>query len=57
MNRTIIDKLKNKTENDLNMRKFLWKLCDFEETDHGWYEKPYNGFIETYCSDDEDGDL
>lgn len=57
MNRTIIDKLKTKTENDLNMRNFLWSLCDYEEVGHGWYEKKYNGFIDTHCPDEEEGGL
>jgi hypothetical protein len=41
INKTILVKLKEKTNDDAVMCKFLTEIIEFESTQPGWFEKDY----------------
>jgi hypothetical protein len=46
VNKEILIKLKNKTQDDSAQREFLTKIFQFEDETRGWYDKEYNKFLE-----------
>jgi len=53
INRRIIEKIKDKTEDDLSTRKFLIKLLEKESEGLGWFKNEYKELLNKYGSGDE----
>ena len=46
LNKTILKKLNEKTEGNLEMREFLIAIMQYESESRGWYEKDYVKILE-----------
>jgi len=46
INKEILIKLKEKTQNDYLQREFLTEIFQFEDETRGWYDKEYNKLLE-----------
>lgn len=53
LNKKILTKVKQKTEDDQAMDKFLTDLLNFESGQRGWYKKPYAEILENACKEAE----
>lgn len=53
LNKNILTKVKQKTENDQAMDNFLMDLLEFESGQHGWYKNPYAEILENACKETE----
>jgi len=49
LNKEILIKLKNKTQDDSAQREFLTQIFLFEEGTRGWYDKEYNKILDDYA--------
>jgi hypothetical protein len=49
LNKKILTKVKQKTENDQAMDKFLMDLLEFESEQRGWYKTRYAELLENAC--------
>lgn len=48
LNRTILQKLNEKTINDKVMQEFLTDILNYETKSKSWYEKEYRKLIDKY---------
>lgn len=53
LNKKILTKVKQKTENDYAMDKFLMDLLEFESEQPGWYKTRYVEILENACKETE----
>jgi hypothetical protein len=49
INRTILEKVKEKTKGEPNLRDFILALLQRENEGLGWYTKPYREELEKHC--------
>ena len=52
INKTILLKLNEKTENQNDVREFLLALINFEKDNKGWYKKEYKKILERCCREE-----
>lgn len=51
LNKKILIKVKQKTENNPEMSNFLTALLEFESESRGWYKTRYSEILEGACRD------
>ena len=54
LNKIILQKLKEKTQNSQNIQSFLLDIFQYESTTTGWYQKKYKDLLESHIKEDED---
>lgn len=52
LNITILKKLNEKTNDELEIRDFLAAIMLFESETRGWFEKDYLRILEEYCKEE-----
>lgn len=53
LNKTIIKKIREKTENDPDVGDFLVKLLEFESGSPGWFTKEYAMILDASCKEEK----
>ena len=53
LNKKILTKVKQKTESDCAMEKFLMDLLEFESGQPGWWKTRYAEILENACKETE----
>lgn len=56
LNKTIINKVMEKTKHESAIREFLMNLIQFESESPGWWKARYNEFLEKACKGGDDAD-
>lgn len=54
LNKTIIKKVREKTENDPEVGDFLVKLLELEGGSPGWYIKKYAAILDASCREEKE---
>lgn len=55
LNKTIIKKVKTKTEKETEIGNFLVRLLEFESEASGWWKTKYNSILEETCKEEKRG--
>ena len=53
LNKTIIKKIRAKTENEPEIGDFLVGLLEFESETSGWWKTKYNTILENACKEEK----
>lgn len=53
LNKTILIKLKQKTESRPELAAFLQELLEFESDSPGWYKNGYSDILEKTCKEEK----
>ena len=54
LNKIILQKLKEKTQDSQNIQSFLLDIFQYESTTTGGYQKKYKDLLESHIKEDED---
>ena len=49
LNKTILEKISQKTEGDIKLKNFLVEILQIESRGKGWFKSEYSLLIEKYC--------